>query len=59
MREPGQRRGYGPNDQGVRVRFPVWARDFSFLHTGQTGSEAHSGSYTMGTGGWKISSGLN
>jgi hypothetical protein len=42
--------GYGQDDQGVKVQFPTWARDFSFLHNVQTGSGAHWSSYTMGTG---------
>jgi hypothetical protein len=59
MREPEQRLGYWPDGERVRVRFPVWTRDFSLLHNIQTGSEAQSGSYTMGTRGCKIISGLN
>jgi hypothetical protein len=33
----------------ARVRFSAW-QDLYFLHTIHTGSEAHSASYTMGTG---------
>jgi hypothetical protein len=36
------------------VRLPVGVRDFSLLHSGQTGSEAHSASYPMGTGGFSL-----
>jgi hypothetical protein len=36
---------------GVDVRFPVQARHFSILHKVQTGSGAHTASYTMGTRG--------
>jgi hypothetical protein len=32
------------------VLFPAGARDFSVLHSVQTGSEAHPASYTMSTG---------
>jgi len=32
------------------VPIPVWAKDFSLLHTLQTGSGAHPTSYSMGTG---------
>jgi hypothetical protein len=38
-------------DRGVGVLLPVEARDFSFLHNVQTGSEAHPASYTMDTAG--------
>jgi hypothetical protein len=31
------------------VRFPAGARDYSFLHSDQTGSGAHPTSYPMGT----------
>jgi hypothetical protein len=33
------------------VRFPVGAKDFSLLHSVQTGSGAHLTSYPMGTRG--------
>jgi hypothetical protein len=32
------------------VQFPTRARDFSLLHSVQTGSAAHTASYPMGTG---------
>jgi hypothetical protein len=32
-------------------RFPAGVRDFSLLHSFQTGSEAQPSSYPMGTGG--------
>jgi hypothetical protein len=35
------------------VRFPAGARDFSLLHSVETGSDAHPASYPMGTGGCK------
>jgi hypothetical protein len=35
-----------------RVRFPAMARDFSLLHSGQTGSVAHPASYAMSTGNY-------
>jgi hypothetical protein len=38
-------------DWTAGVRFAVGARDFSFLHSLQTGSGAHSASYPMGVGG--------
>jgi hypothetical protein len=34
------------------VRFPTGERDFSLLHSVQTGSGAHPASYPMGTGGY-------
>jgi hypothetical protein len=34
------------------VRFPAGTRDFSLLHSVQTGSGAHPASYIMGTGGY-------
>jgi hypothetical protein len=36
----------------ARVRFPVGARDFSLLHSVQTGSGARPPSYPMGTRGF-------
>jgi hypothetical protein len=41
--------GYGFEDQRIRGRFPAEPRDFSVLHSIQTGSEVHSVSYPMGT----------
>jgi hypothetical protein len=35
----------------ARARFPVGARDFSLVHSVQTGSRAHPTSYLMGTSG--------
>jgi hypothetical protein len=43
--------GYGPDDQGSRVRFPVGAGNFSLHHRVQNGSGAHPASYPMGTRG--------
>jgi hypothetical protein len=34
-----------------RFRFPAGTRDFSFLHSIQTGTEIHPASYPMVTGG--------
>jgi hypothetical protein len=42
--------GYGLDDRGSRVRFPVGAGDFS-LHRVQNGSGAHPDSYPMFTRG--------
>jgi hypothetical protein len=33
----------------TKVRYPIGVRDFSILHSVQTGSEAHPASYPMGT----------
>jgi hypothetical protein len=46
----GIRLGYRLDDQGSRVRFPAGAGNFSLHHRVQSGSEAHSASYLMGTG---------
>jgi hypothetical protein len=35
----------------AEVWFPAWAEDFSLYHNFQTGSGAHTDSYTMFTGG--------
>jgi hypothetical protein len=43
--------GYGLNDQGSRIRFPVRAGNFSLHHRVQNGSRAHPVSYPMGTKG--------
>jgi hypothetical protein len=43
--------GYGLNDRGSRVRFPVGAGNFSLHHRVQNGSGAHPASYAMGTRG--------
>jgi hypothetical protein len=42
---------YKIGGRGIGVRFPASARDFSLLHSVQTGSGAHPASYTMGTRG--------
>jgi hypothetical protein len=41
--------GYGLDDRGSRVRFPVGAGNISLHHRVQNGSEAHPASYPMGT----------
>jgi hypothetical protein len=43
--------GYGLDDRGSRVRFPVGAGNFSLHHRVQNGSGAHTASYRMGTRG--------
>jgi hypothetical protein len=43
--------GYGLDDRGSKVRFPVGARNFSLHHRLQNGSGAHPASYPMGTTG--------
>jgi hypothetical protein len=43
--------GYGLDDWGSRVRFPVGAGNFSLHHRVQNGSGTHSASYPMGTRG--------
>jgi hypothetical protein len=43
--------GYGLDDRGSRVRFPVEAGNFSLHHRLQNGSGAHPASYPMGTRG--------
>jgi hypothetical protein len=43
--------GYGLEDRGSRVRFPVGAGNFSLQHRVQNGSGDHPASYPMGTGG--------
>jgi hypothetical protein len=43
--------GYGLDDWGSRVRFPVGAGNFSLHHCVQNGSGAHPASYAMGTRG--------
>jgi hypothetical protein len=40
--------GYGLDDRGSRVRFPVGAGNFSLHHHVQNGSGAHPASYPMG-----------
>jgi hypothetical protein len=42
--------GYGLDDRGSRVRFPVGAGNFSLHHRVQNGSGAHPASYPIGTG---------
>jgi hypothetical protein len=44
--------GYGLDDRGSRVRFPVGAGHFSLHHSVQNGSGAHPASYPMGTRGF-------
>jgi hypothetical protein len=41
--------GYGLDDRGSRVRFPVGAGNFSLHHHLQNGSGVHRSSYPMGT----------
>jgi len=43
--------GYGMDDGMIGVRFPAGAGNFSLRYHVQTGSEAHSAAYPMGTGG--------
>jgi hypothetical protein len=43
--------GYGLDDRGSRVRFPVGARNFSLHHRVQRGSGAHPPSYPTGIRG--------
>jgi hypothetical protein len=43
--------GYGLDDRGSRVQFPVGAGKFSIHHRVPNGSGAHPASYPMGTGG--------
>jgi hypothetical protein len=43
--------GYGLDDRGSRVRFPVGAGNFSLPHRVQTGAGAHLTSYPMRTRG--------
>jgi hypothetical protein len=42
--------GYGLDDRGSRVRFPVGAGNFSLHQHVQNGSGAHPTSYPRGTG---------
>jgi hypothetical protein len=42
--------GYGLDDRGSRIRFPVETGNFSLHHRVQNGSRAHPTSYPMGTG---------
>jgi hypothetical protein len=41
--------GYGLDDRGSRVRFPVGCGNFSLHHRVQNGTGAHQASYPMGT----------
>jgi hypothetical protein len=43
--------GYGLDDRGSRVQFPVRAGNFSLHRRVQTGAGAHPASYPMGTRG--------
>ena len=42
--------GNGLHDEGIEVRLPAEATDFSFLQSVHTGSEVHPVSYEMRTG---------
>jgi hypothetical protein len=42
---------YGLDDRAIGVRFPAGAKDFSSSFCVQTGSEVHSASCTLVTGG--------
>jgi hypothetical protein len=44
--------GYGLDGRGMWVRFPEKIRDFSHLHSVQTGSETHPVSYTIYRRSW-------
>jgi hypothetical protein len=41
--------GYGPDDQGSRVRFPAGAGNCSLHHRIQKCSDVHPASYPVGT----------
>jgi hypothetical protein len=41
--------GYGLEDRGSRIRFPVGTENFTFHHRVQNGSGAHPASYPTGT----------
>jgi hypothetical protein len=43
--------GYGLDNRGSRVQFPVGAGNSSLQHRVQNGSGAHTASYPMGTSG--------
>jgi hypothetical protein len=43
--------GYGLDDRGSEIGFPVGARNFSLHHRVQTGSEVHPASCPLDTGG--------
>jgi hypothetical protein len=43
--------GYGLDDRGSRVRFPVGAGNFSFHYRVKNGSGIHTDSYPMSTRG--------
>jgi hypothetical protein len=43
--------GYGMDGRGIGVKSPAGAREFSLLHSVQTGSGAHPASYPNGTWG--------
>jgi hypothetical protein len=43
--------GYGLDDRGSRVRFPVGTGNFSLHHRVQNGSGTHPASYPVGIGG--------
>jgi hypothetical protein len=44
--------GYGPDDRGSRVRFPVGFWNFSLHHRAKSGSGNQQASYPMGTRGF-------
>jgi hypothetical protein len=48
--EPGKLSRYsdGLDSRGIGFRFLAGVRDFSLVHSIQTGAEAHSASYPMG-----------
>jgi hypothetical protein len=41
--------GYGLDDRGIEVSFPVGARELTLFHSGKIGSGTHPASYTMYT----------
>jgi hypothetical protein len=51
--------GQGTTGWTAGVRFLPGTREFSFLHSVQTGCGAYSSSYTMGTGGVKLTTELH
>jgi hypothetical protein len=50
MAQSIQRLGVGLGVLGIRIRFPAGSEIFALLHCVQTGSEAHTFSYSVGTG---------
>jgi hypothetical protein len=49
MAQSVYRLGYGLQDRGYSVRFPMGTGNFSLHHRVQNGSEAHPTSYPVGT----------